>query len=211
MPAARRSRRYCQPWCNVGIHGACDGIVVHRVGMRPSTYLMVIPTLIMTIPTHITPLCAHPPHGRWKVVLEWRMAAGVWQRLTRACLVCSMTRSAPPPRHLLTSPPSLALMPIPMSTNLDSRCLICHESITTIDILSSPFDPASSYCPILIPTLLKTGDMATLSLAWANMMCTMVHIMGHEVTCSAPFFHYPAVNMSGECLVPFVLLCLLQI
>ena len=211
MPAARRSRRYCQPWCNVGIHGACDGIVVHRVGMRPSTYLMVIPTLIMTIPTHITPLCAHPPHGRWKVVLEWRMAAGVWQRLTRACLVCSMTRSAPPPRHLLTSPPSLALMPIPMSTNLDTRGLICHEYIATIDILSSPFDPPSSYCPILIPTLLKTGDMATLPLAWANMMCTMVHIMGHEVTCSALFFKYLKVVMSGECLVPFVLPYLLKI
>ena len=164
MPAARRSRRYCQPWCNVGIHGACDGIVVHRVGMRSSTYLMVIPTLIMTIPTHITPLCAHPPHGRWKVVLEWRMAAGVWQRLTRACLVCSMTRSAPPPRHLLTSPPSLALMPIPMSTNLDSRCLICHDSIATIDISLSPFDPPSSNCPISIPTLSTGDDMATLPL-----------------------------------------------
>ena len=147
---------------------------------------------------------------RWWSRIRW-MAAGVWQRLTRACLVCSMTRSAPPPRHLLTSPPSLALMPIPMSTNLDTRGLICHEYIANIDILSSPFDPPSSYCPILIPTLLKTGDMATLPLAWANMMCTMVHIMGHEVTCSAPFFHYLAVNMSGECLVPFVLPCLLEI
>ena len=122
-----------------------------------------------------------------------------------------MTRSAPPPHHLLTSLPSMALMPIPMSTNLDSRCLICHESITTIDILSSPFDPASSYCPILIPTLLKTGDMATRSLAWANMMCTMVHIMGHKVTCSALCFDYLEVVMSGECLVPFVLPCLLEI
>ena len=93
---------------------------------------------------------------------------------------------------------------------LDSRCLIFHESITTIDILSSPFDPASSYCPILIPTLLKTGDMATLSLAWASMMCTMVHIMGPEVTCSAIFFDYLEVVMSGECLVPFVLPCLLE-
>ena len=133
-----------------------------------------------------------------------RMAAGVWQRLTRACLVCSMTRPAPPPRHLLTSPPSLALMPIPMSTNLDSRGLICHEYVATIDILLSPFDPPSSYCPILIPTLLKTGDMATLPLAWANMMCTMVHIMGHEVTCLAPFFHYLTVNMSGESFMHFV-------
>ena len=147
---------------------------------------------------------------RWWSRIRW-MAAGVWQRLTRACLVCSMTRSAPPPRHLLTSPPSLALMPIPMSTNLDSRCLICHESITTIDILSSPFDPASSYCPILIPTLLKTGDMATLSLAWGQHGVPMVHIMGPKVTCSALLFEYLKVVMSGECLVPFVLPFLLHI
>ena len=140
-----------------------------------------------------------------------RMAAGVWQRLTRVCLVCLMTRSATPPYHFLTSLSSMVLMPILISTNLDSRCLICHESIANIDILSSPFDPPSSYCPILIPTLLKTGDMATLSLAWANMMCTMVHIMGHKVTCSALCFDYLEVVMSGECLVPFVLPFLLEI
>ena len=53
--------------------------------------------------------------------------------------------------------------------------------------------------------------MATLPLAWANMMCTMVHIMGHEVTCSALFFENVKVVMSGECLVPFVLPFLLEI
>ena len=140
-----------------------------------------------------------------------RMAAGVWQRLTRVCLVCLMTRSATPPYHFLTSLSSMVLMPILISTNLDSRSLICHESIANIDIISSPFDPPSSNCPISIPTLSLGGDRATLPLAWANMMCTMVHIMGHEVTCSAPFFRYVAVNMSGECLVPFVLPCLLEI
>ena len=93
-----------------------------------------------------------------------RMAAGVWQRLTRVCLVCLMTRSATPPYHFLTSLSSMVLMPILISTNLDSRCLICHESIANIDIISSPFDPPSSNCPISIPTLSTGGDMATLPL-----------------------------------------------
>ena len=117
----------------------------------------------------------------------------------------------PPPYNPPDMPTaSSALMPMLTSTNLDSRCLICHDSIANIDIISSPFDQASSNCPISIPTLSLGGDRATLPLAWANMMCTMVHIMGHQVTCSATFFHYVAVNMSGECLVPFVLPCLLE-
>ena len=40
-----------------------------------------------------------------------RMAAGVWQRLTRVCLVCLMTRSATPPYHFLTSPPPWSSCP----------------------------------------------------------------------------------------------------
>ena len=93
-----------------------------------------------------------------------RMAAGVRQRLTRVCLVCRMARSATPPYHFLTSLPSMVLMPILISTNLDSRCLICHDSIATIDISLPPFDPPSSNCPISIPTLSIGGDMATLPL-----------------------------------------------
>ena len=135
----------------------------------------------------------------------------MWQRLTRVCLVCLMARSAAPPYHFLTSLSSMVLMPILISTNLDSRGLICHESIANIDIISSPFDPPSSNCPISIPTLSLGRDRATLPLAWANMMCPMVHIMGHEVTCSALFFDYVSGIMSGECLVPFVLPCLLEI
>ena len=37
----------------------------------------------------------------------------------------------------------------------------------------------------------------------ANMVCTMVHIMGPEVTCSALCFEYVKVVMSGECLMHF--------
>ena len=141
-----------------------------------------------------------------------RMAAGVRQRLTRVCLVCLMTRSATPPYHFLTSLSSMVLMPILISTNLDSRSLICHESIANIDIISSPFDPPSSNCPISIPTLSTGGDMATLPLTCGHHGhgVTWWPAMGPEVTCSAIFFESLKVSMSGECLVPFVLPCLLE-
>ena len=139
-----------------------------------------------------------------------RMAAGVWQRLTRVCLVCLMTRSATPPYHFLTSLSSMVLMPILISTNLDSRCLICHDSIANIDIISSPFDPPSSNCPISIPTLSLGGDRATLPLTVGHHGVTWWPTMGPEVTCSAIFFESLKVSMSGECLVPFVLPCLLE-
>jgi hypothetical protein len=139
-----------------------------------------------------------------------RMAAGVWQRLTRVCLVCLMTRSATPPYHFLTSLSSMVLMPILISTNLDSRCLICHDSIANIDIISSPFDPPSSNCPISIPTLSTGDDKATLPLTVGHPGVTGWPAMGPEVTCSAIFFESLKVSMSGECLVPFVLPCLLE-
>ena len=140
-----------------------------------------------------------------------RMAAGVWQRLTRVCLVCLMTRSATPPYHFLTSLSSMVLMPILISTNLDSRCLICHDSIANIDIISSPFDPPSSNCPISIPTLSIGGDMATLPLTCGHHGVTWWPTIGPEVTCSALCFDYVSGIMSGECLVPFVLPFLLEI
>ena len=140
-----------------------------------------------------------------------RMAAGVWQRLTRVCLVCLMTRSAAPPYHFLTSLSSMVLMPILISTNLDSRGLICHESIANIDIISSPFDQASPNCPIPIPTLSTGGDMAALPLTCGHHGVTWWPTMGPEVTCSALCFDYVSGIMSGECLVPFVLPFLLEI
>ena len=115
-----------------------------------------------------------------------------------------MTRSAPPPHHLLTSLPSMALMPILISTNLDSRCLICHDSIATIDISLPPFDPPSSNCPISIPTLSIGGDKATLPLTSGHHGVTWWPTIGPEVTCSALCFDYVSGIMSGECLVPFV-------
>ena len=127
----------------------------------------------------------------------------MWQRLTRVCLVCLITRSATPPYHFLTSLSSMVLMPILISTNLDSRSLICHESIANIDIISSPFDQASSNCPISIPTLSTGGDIATLPLTVGHPGVTWWPAMGPEVTCSAIIFESLKVSMSGECLVPF--------
>ena len=133
-----------------------------------------------------------------------RMAAGVWRRLTRVCLVCLMTRPATPPYHFLTSLSSMVLMPILISTNLDSRCLICHESIANIDIISSPFDPPSSNCPISIPTLSTGGDMATLPLTCGHHGVPWWPTMDPEVTCSAQYSADVSGVMSGESFMHFV-------
>jgi len=118
----------------------------------------------------------------------------------------------PPPYNPPDMPTaSSALMPMLTSTNLDSRSLICHESIATIDIISSPFDPPSSNCPISIPTLSLGGDRATLPLTSGHHGVTWWPTIGPEVTCSALFFDYVSGIMSGECLVPFVLPFLLEI
>ena len=71
------------PWCHGSCHGAMVkpmvGIVLPLVGTASNTYKDTIPTLIMTVPTHIYPTIRNSPHGRWKVVVElggWRRVCG---------------------------------------------------------------------------------------------------------------------------------------
>ena len=71
--------RPLEPWCHGVSHGARVGMVVPCLGMASHTYKDAIPTLIMTIPTHIYPTIRNSPHGRWKVVVVlggWRRVCG---------------------------------------------------------------------------------------------------------------------------------------